>query len=87
MQSSAVFRIKASELNAKWLRSIKAFFGDKDVEVLVTPATDDTEYLLSSPTNAKILQERITNLNNGGDTIKITADELDKMARDSNAKH
>lgn len=71
----------------KWLRSFKGMFGERDLELTVTSAVDETEYLMSSPANAKIIEERLAYLANGGETIMMTNEQLDEMSRDSNAKH
>ncbi len=55
-----VFRIKVSELNADFLKTIKKLFkNDKELEILIHPAgdEDETSYLLSTEANIKSLEK------------------------------
>lgn len=55
---SSTYRLKASELDAQFLQSIKTLYGDKEVEIVVYEM-DETEYLLRSPENRRRLLEAI----------------------------
>jgi hypothetical protein len=45
------------------------------VEITIQPA-DETEYILSNPAFAKVLQDRITNYEQRKQVISLKADEL-----------
>ncbi|MBE9097667.1 hypothetical protein [Tychonema sp. LEGE 07203] len=47
---STVYRLKASELDSNFFEQIKAIFGDKEIEIIVSEC-DKTEYLLKSEVN------------------------------------
>ena len=58
-----VFRIKVSELNADFLKTIKKLFkNDKEVEILIHPAgnEDETSYLLSTEANIKSIEKSLS---------------------------
>ncbi|HBK97053.1 MAG TPA: hypothetical protein DD001_06815 [Microcoleaceae bacterium UBA10368] len=58
---STVYRLKASELNQHFLEQIKATFGDKEIEIIVSEC-DETEYLLQSEVNKHKLLQAIENV-------------------------
>ena len=47
---STVYRLKASELDLGFLEQIKATFGNKEIEIIVSEC-DETEYILKSEVN------------------------------------
>ena len=51
-------RINADRLTSDFVDGIKKLFPHKTVEIIIQSA-DDTEYLLSNPSYARELQERI----------------------------
>lgn len=53
---TTTYRLNVNELSAEIINSIKAAFKDKEVEITVTEAMDETEYLLSSPANRRSLE-------------------------------
>ena len=58
---STVYRLKASQLNQHFLEQIKATFGDKEIEIIVSEC-DETEYLLQSEVNKHKLLQAIENV-------------------------
>ncbi|MEG4506644.1 hypothetical protein QUA81_03435 [Microcoleus sp. F6_B4] len=50
---STVYRLKASELDRNFLEQIKAIFGDKEIEIIVSEC-DETEYLLKSEVRIQV---------------------------------
>lgn len=50
---TTTYRLNVNELSNELLNSIKAAFKDKAVEIIVTEALDETDYLLSSKNNKK----------------------------------
>ncbi|HBK97050.1 MAG TPA: hypothetical protein DD001_06800 [Microcoleaceae bacterium UBA10368] len=58
---STVYRLKASQLNQHFLEQIKANFGDKEIEIIVSEC-DETEDLLKSEVNKNRLLKAIENV-------------------------
>ena len=57
-----VFRIKVSELNLSFLKTLKSLFkNESEVEIAVHPADDkdETSYLLSTEANRKALEKSL----------------------------
>ncbi len=69
------YRLNVNELSAELINSIKAAFGDKDVEITVTDAVDETSYLLSSPANRKSLETSMRQADKGV-LVTLTVQEL-----------
>ena len=67
---STVYRLKASELDSNFLEQIKAIFGDKEIEIIVSEF-DETEYLLKSEVNKNKLLRAIENLKNRQNLVEV----------------
>lgn len=59
------------------LSSIRTAFKDKEIEITVTEAIDETDYLLSSEKNKAQLQESLLSLEKGKGVI-FTVEELEE---------
>lgn len=57
-------RLHANELDEKFIESLKALFGDKDIEIMVSEV-DETAYLLRSEANKERLLKAIENFEKG----------------------
>jgi antitoxin YefM len=68
------YRLNVNELSVELINSIKAAFKDKDVEITVTDATDETAYLLSSPANRKSLEKSMQQAEDGEFTTFTVAE-------------
>jgi hypothetical protein len=64
------YHINESELNMSFLETVKKLFKDKSLSITIEEATDETDYLLSSPKNKKRLLESIQQVKNG-ETIEV----------------
>ena len=73
MQSS--YRLKASELDEKFIAGLKETYKDKDIEIIVYEV-DETAYLLKSEANKKKLMQAKTNIENNVDLIKVNLEDL-----------
>jgi antitoxin YefM len=62
----ALYRLRADELDQRFLDALKSQFGGREIEIavceLVESAEDETAYLLRSPANRKRLMRAIKNV-------------------------
>ncbi len=65
-----VYRLKAEELDTRFLESLKMLFQDRDIEIVVTEV-DETSYLLRSEANKKRLLEAIDDIEHGRNLIEV----------------
>ncbi len=72
---SAVYRLKASELDANFLAKVKETFGEKEIEIVISEV-DETEYLLKSEVNKNRLLKAIENIKNNRNLIEVDLDKL-----------
>lgn len=78
---TTTIRINSEELNADVISSIKAMFGKKDIEIVVSEAMDETEYLSKSPANKKHLLKGIREARKAKNLVTFTGTEFKKMSR------
>lgn len=57
------------------VEGIKKMFPHKTVEIIIQPA-DDTDYILSNPSYAKELEDRINHYEQKKETINIKSGDL-----------
>ena len=72
---NTVYRLNANELNIQFLESLKALFGDKEIEIIVTEL-DETAYLLAPQPNRSRLLQAIYNIEHGQNLVEAPADVL-----------
>ncbi|CAH2571153.1 hypothetical protein PRNO82_00545 [Planktothrix rubescens] len=72
---STVYRLKASELDRDFLEEIKANFGDKEIEIIVSQF-DETEYLLKSEVNKNRLLQAVDNVKNRQNLVEVNLPDL-----------
>jgi hypothetical protein len=68
-------KINTDAITPEFIDGIKKLFPHKMVEITIQPA-DETEYILSNPAFAKVLQDRISNYEQRKQVISLKADEL-----------
>lgn len=71
-----VYRVKANELDVRFLEQLKANFGDKEIEIIVSEL-DETEYLLSSEVNKKRLLTAIANVKVQKNLVEMQLEDLE----------
>jgi hypothetical protein len=71
------YQMDVNELSVEVINSIKAAFKNKTINITVSEAMDETDYLLSSPANKAHLQRSITELEEGKGVV-FTIEELQK---------
>ena len=61
-----IYRMKADELDSRFLKALKATFKNKEIEIVVCETAqsgeDETAYLLKSPANRERLLKAIENV-------------------------
>ena len=79
---TTTFQISEAELNTQFLRSLKSMFKDKNITITVETedVTDETTYLMKSPTNHERLLKAIKNVNEGKNLVALDLNELKKVA-------
>ncbi len=73
---STVYRLKASELDRNFLEKIKAIFGDKEIEIIVTEF-DESEHLLNSESNKNRLLRAVENVKEGQNLVEVNLQDLE----------
>jgi antitoxin YefM len=71
---STVYRLKANELTHHFLEQIKAEFGDKEIEIVITEV-DETEYLLQESNKNKLLKA-IDNVKKRQNLVEVNLQNL-----------
>ena len=69
----AVYKLRAEELDQRFLDTLKSQFQDREIEIAVCEAAesaeDETAYLLRSPANRERLLRAIENVAQGRDLV------------------
>lgn len=74
---STVYRVKASEIDGAFLEKIKAKFGNKEIEIVVSELNqDETEYLFNSETNKDRLLTAVENIKAHKNLVEVNLEEL-----------
>jgi hypothetical protein len=71
------YRMNVNELTIEVLNSIKAAFKDKTIEITVSEAVDETEYILSTKANRESIEKSMQELKEGKG-ITFTLEEFQK---------
>lgn len=74
MQS--IYRLKANELDDRFLAGLKATYQDKEIEIIVCEV-DETEYLSKSPANKQRLMEAIKNVENRTNLVEVGLEDIE----------
>jgi|GEM_PF-1170236 len=83
---TTTIRINTNELNDDVITSIKALFGKKDIEIVVTEAISETHYLLKSENNKKHLLKGIREAKKAKGLTAFKGEELKKHNKKLSAK-
>jgi len=74
-----IFKLKTKELDMSFIESIKNLFKGKEIEITIKSALNETEYLLSSPANKKMLLEAIEEVKRNKNLIRFTGKEFEEL--------
>ena len=71
------FHINVNELDTNFLKGLKSLFRNKNVSIIVEEDQDETEYLLASEANRKMLEQSLKNVEEG----KLTEVDIEKFLK------
>ena len=72
----AIYRLKASELDDRFLSGLKATFQDQEIEIIVC-TVDETDYLLKTTANKDRLLQAIENVKSKTNLVEVSLAELE----------
>jgi len=73
---NTTFHLNSSELDEKFLKAVKTMFKGKKISIVVEDYQDETEYLLESDANRKILEKRLKNVEAKKEMVKVDLKDL-----------
>ena len=73
MQS--IYRVNASELDDHFLENLKALFGDRNIEIVVS-SVDETDYLMRNESNRSHLVRAIKNVDDRTNLVEVNSQFL-----------
>ena len=74
----ATYTFKKDELNYEFLDNLKKLIPGDEVHLSVE-SYDETEYLMRTPANREILLNRIKDIEDGKELVRITNEELKSL--------
>lgn len=72
---TSIFHIKTEDLNPDFLEALKKMFKGKNITLTVDVDMDETEYLLQSKANKKILLQSLNQVEEN-ELVNTSVDEL-----------
>ena len=77
-----IFRLKASEIDNKFLTTLKTLFSKREIEITVTDViSDETDFLLKNPKNRAHLMEAIEEVKRNKNLVRFTGEEFKKYSK------
>ena len=70
------FHLKASELDERFIKAVKAMFKSRDISIVIEEEQDETEYLLGSEANRKMLLKRIKDVQEDKNLVQVNLKDL-----------
>jgi len=74
-----VFKLKANELDKRFVDSVKNLFRDREIEISIKPTQDETEFLFNTSANKKQLLEAIEEIKMDKNLIRFTNKEFETL--------
>ncbi len=72
---STTYRVNASNIDAAFLEEIKATYGGKEIEIVISEV-DETEHLLMSSNNKARLLQAVENVKERQNLVAIELEDL-----------
>jgi len=73
-----IYKLKADDLDSRFLRALKALFKNKEIEIVVSEASEieeeETAYLLKSQTNRDRLLKALDNVVHNRNLVTVNLD-------------
>ncbi|ERT09042.1 hypothetical protein M595_0997 [Lyngbya aestuarii BL J] len=70
-----VYKVKANDLDDRFLTELKATFRDQEIEIIVSEI-DETSYLFKSPANREKLLKAVDNIKKRENLVEFNSDDL-----------
>ena len=70
------FHLKASDLDERFLKAVKAMFKSRNISIVIEEEQDETEYLLASEANRKMLLKRIKDVQEDKNLVPVNLKDL-----------
>lgn len=70
-----VYRLKANEIDQRFIDGLKAIFQDREIEIVVYEV-DETAYLMASEPNQKRLLQAIANIHNKTNLVEVDLEKV-----------
>ena len=73
----STYRLKASELDKDFIKSLQDIFHDKEIEIIVQEVDEDeTDYLLKNPANRDRLLKAVKNAEDNSNLVDFSLENL-----------
>jgi antitoxin YefM len=76
----SIYRLKADELDNRFLKALKVMFKNKEIEIAVCETSeieeDETVYLLKSPVNRERLLNALDNVVHNRNLVTVNPEDL-----------
>ena len=73
---TTTYHLSANDLTADFLKSLRTLYKGKTISITVEAEMDETEYLLASEANRKVLLRRIKDVQEGENLIPVNLKDL-----------
>jgi len=74
-----IYKLKADDLDSRFLRALKALFKNKEIEIAVSETSeieeDETAYLLKTPANRDRLLKALENVAHNRNLVTVNLEE------------
>jgi len=73
---NTIFHLNSNELDEKFLKAVKTMFKGRNISIVIEDHQDDTEYLLASEANRKVLEKRLKAIEAKKETVNVDINDL-----------
>lgn len=73
---TTTYHLSANDLTADFLKSLRTLYKGKTISITVEAEMDETEYLLASEANRKVLLNRIKDVQEGKNLMPVNPKDL-----------